>query len=245
MSRPAARRVRKCECERASPRLLAFVGPARRGRDCAPDGRACCLALASQLLGTPNDNTWENVSKLPDWQSRFPAWRPKDFLKDYAALGSSGVDLLRQLLAYDPRLRIVAKVRSHTRHARNARNARDSCSHCPRSPPLPLSPSNGAPRLQTSSPEAHGPSCKPRTLPQAMGPLPINGLPAVCPVRRTRSRRRTLTTSTRRASARVRCRRPRRDRRRLRGRLRVSEPWLASPCLAALGAGPAAPRRFL
>jgi len=62
-----------------------------------------------QLLGTPADDAWEGVSKLPDWQTRFPSWRRADMRSKYAALNDFGVDLLEDLLTYDPRERIVGK----------------------------------------------------------------------------------------------------------------------------------------
>ena len=62
-----------------------------------------------QLLGTPAEGTWEGVSKLPDWQSKFPSWERKDLNAAYGALGDDGVELLDALLAYDPRERIVGK----------------------------------------------------------------------------------------------------------------------------------------
>ena len=52
---------------------------------------------------------WPGVSALPDWQSRFPSWKKKDLAADYGNLGASGVELLDQLLTYEPKLRIVGK----------------------------------------------------------------------------------------------------------------------------------------
>ena len=65
--------------------------------------------LAVQLLGTPTDDTWKDVSLLPDWQAHFPSWKRQDLAHDYSALGIPGVDLLAHLLSYEPRLRIVGK----------------------------------------------------------------------------------------------------------------------------------------
>jgi len=62
-----------------------------------------------QLLGTPAENTWEGVSKLPDWQSKFPNWRRCNLRTSYAALSTNGVGLLEGLLAYDPRVRLAGK----------------------------------------------------------------------------------------------------------------------------------------
>ena len=53
------------------------------------------LALAAE-------NTWEGVSKLPDWQCKFPNWRRSNLRTSYAALSNHGVGLLEGLL--DPGL---------------------------------------------------------------------------------------------------------------------------------------------
>lgn len=60
-------------------------------------------------MGTPTDDTWENVSALPDWQTLFPRWERRDLRRTYTALGGAGVGLLEELLTYDPRQRIVGK----------------------------------------------------------------------------------------------------------------------------------------
>ena len=62
-----------------------------------------------QVLGTPTEEMWENVSHLPDWQKQFPRWKRTNLRLTYAALGGAGVGLLEQLLMYDPRERIVGK----------------------------------------------------------------------------------------------------------------------------------------
>ena len=62
-----------------------------------------------QLLGTPSPNVWEDVSNLPDFQTRFPTWKRQDLSRDYGALGTNGIDLLTKLITYDPRQRIVGK----------------------------------------------------------------------------------------------------------------------------------------
>ena len=62
-----------------------------------------------RLLGTPDEDSWENVSSLPDWQSRFPHWKKANLRTTYGTLGGAGVSLLEQLLIYDPRERIIGK----------------------------------------------------------------------------------------------------------------------------------------
>ena len=62
-----------------------------------------------RLLGTPKNDTWENVSSLPDWQSRFPSWKKTDLSQPYAVLGTHGIALLEALLIYNPKQRIAGK----------------------------------------------------------------------------------------------------------------------------------------
>ena len=59
-----------------------------------------------RVLGTPTEQA---VTALPDFQARFPAWKRSTLDRDYAVLGSAGVDLLEKLLSYDPQLRIIGK----------------------------------------------------------------------------------------------------------------------------------------
>ena len=61
-----------------------------------------------QLLGTPTEEVWPGVSALADFHMEFPRWAPKDLLDVVPGLGADGVDLLQQLLTYDPARRITA-----------------------------------------------------------------------------------------------------------------------------------------
>jgi len=62
-----------------------------------------------QVLGTPTEQTWPNVSELPDYQEGFPKWSAKPWESLCPALDEDGVDLLRQMLQYVPERRITAK----------------------------------------------------------------------------------------------------------------------------------------
>jgi cyclin-dependent kinase 2 len=62
-----------------------------------------------QVLGTPTEETWPNVSELPDYQEGFPKWSAKPWESLCPALDEDGVDLLRQMLQYVPERRITAK----------------------------------------------------------------------------------------------------------------------------------------
>ncbi|KAJ8352878.1 hypothetical protein SKAU_G00243540 [Synaphobranchus kaupii] len=60
-------------------------------------------------LGTPDEEVWPGVSRLPDYKSRFPRWSPQDLSKVTPKLQPSGLELLQQLLRYDPSQRVSAK----------------------------------------------------------------------------------------------------------------------------------------
>lgn len=60
-----------------------------------------------RTLGTPNETIWPGVSNLPDFKTSFPQWQPQElnsFITD-----PQGLDLLKQLLTYDPSQRVSAK----------------------------------------------------------------------------------------------------------------------------------------
>ncbi|KAG9395575.1 cyclin-dependent kinase 3 [Carpediemonas membranifera] len=61
-----------------------------------------------EILGTPTDQIWAGVTRLPDYASSFPSFDPTglDFLRP--RLGADGLDLLGKLLEYDPAHRISA-----------------------------------------------------------------------------------------------------------------------------------------
>jgi len=65
-------------------------------------------------LGTPNDEIWPKVSELPEYKLTFPKWKSKKLeeavtVDKNVLLDKDGIDLLRQLLIYDPAKRISAK----------------------------------------------------------------------------------------------------------------------------------------
>lgn len=62
-----------------------------------------------RILGTPDENTWPGVSGLPDFKSTFPKWGKKDIEQYVPGLEAAGVDLLEDMLVYDPAQRISAK----------------------------------------------------------------------------------------------------------------------------------------
>jgi len=65
-----------------------------------------------QKLGTPNNDVWPGVSELPDYKPTFPKWKPigwANIRNTLAQLGLVGVELLEQLMRYDPKARISAR----------------------------------------------------------------------------------------------------------------------------------------
>lgn len=71
-----------------------------------------------QKLGTPTEAMWPGLSELPDFKPTFPKWKPKGWVNirnTHAQLGNTGIDLLEQLMLYNPSTRISA--RAALRHA--------------------------------------------------------------------------------------------------------------------------------
>ncbi|KAK5078646.1 Cyclin-dependent kinase catalytic subunit [Lithohypha guttulata] len=62
-----------------------------------------------KLLGTPDENTWPGVTSFPDFKATFPKWRRESTQKFAPTLDEAGLDLLDQLLEYDPSRRLSAK----------------------------------------------------------------------------------------------------------------------------------------
>lgn len=61
-----------------------------------------------RLLGTPNEDVWPGVSKLMNWHE-YPQWGPQSLSKAVPGLEEAGVDLLSQMLQYEPSKRLSAK----------------------------------------------------------------------------------------------------------------------------------------
>eukprot|EP00892_Ulva_mutabilis_P005150 jgi/Ulvmu1/3006/UM015_0046.1 len=67
------------------------------------------LLTIFQILGTPTEKTWPGVTQLKDWHT-YPQWTSVD-MNAYMgeAMDEQGVDLLLQMLRYNPDERISAK----------------------------------------------------------------------------------------------------------------------------------------
>ena len=65
-----------------------------------------------RVLKTPTDDLWPGVSSLPDYKDTFPAWNSYSLpeqVKQGAEVDDNGLDLLAEMLIYDPAKRISAK----------------------------------------------------------------------------------------------------------------------------------------
>jgi len=66
-----------------------------------------------RLLGTPTEDTWPGVSALPDYKPTFPTWRGTPIEQSVPGLEPYGVDLLSDMMKYEPAKRITAKTALH------------------------------------------------------------------------------------------------------------------------------------
>ncbi|XP_001951975.1 cyclin-dependent kinase 1-like [Acyrthosiphon pisum] len=62
-----------------------------------------------RILTTPTEDTWPGVSDLKDYKPTFPKWSDNMLADSVKNLSSGGVDLMRQMLVYDPSKRINAR----------------------------------------------------------------------------------------------------------------------------------------
>eukprot|EP00759_Apiculatamorpha_spiralis_P040372 PhF_6_TR38966/c0_g1_i1/m.58308 len=62
-----------------------------------------------QILGTPTEASWSGVASLPDFKDAFPRWSKVPLENVVPNLDANGIDLLQQMLRYEPGDRISAK----------------------------------------------------------------------------------------------------------------------------------------
>lgn len=62
-----------------------------------------------RLLGTPHEGVWPGVTSLPDFKTTFPQWARSPLTRAVPDLDKFGIDLLSELITYDPAARISAK----------------------------------------------------------------------------------------------------------------------------------------
>lgn len=57
-------------------------------------------------MGTPNEDEWPGVTSLPDYKTSFPQWSATSLKKHVPGLNEDGLELLAELLVYDPSARM-------------------------------------------------------------------------------------------------------------------------------------------
>lgn len=62
-----------------------------------------------KVLGTPTKEVWPEVEYMSDYKETFPKWKRQNIASIVTKLDVHGINLLQQLLAYDPAVRISAK----------------------------------------------------------------------------------------------------------------------------------------
>ena len=62
-----------------------------------------------RVLGTPNEATWPGVTQLADFQDTFPKWERVSWREMVPSLEPLGLDLLSEMLRYEPSQRINAR----------------------------------------------------------------------------------------------------------------------------------------
>ncbi|KAI8980986.1 serine/threonine-protein kinase pef1 [Pilobolus umbonatus] len=62
-----------------------------------------------RFLGTPNEQTWPNISQLPEYKPTQVIYPAQHISQILTSVDSLGLDLLNRMLQYQPQLRISAK----------------------------------------------------------------------------------------------------------------------------------------
>jgi len=62
-----------------------------------------------RVLRTPTEDLWPGVTQLPDFKATFPNWQTLGLKNSMKKIEPAGLDLLDQMLVYDPAKRISAK----------------------------------------------------------------------------------------------------------------------------------------
>jgi serine/threonine protein kinase len=63
-----------------------------------------------RTLGTPTEESWRGCTALPDFKSNFPQWNKQDLKKIIPGADKLAIDLLEQMLIYEPNHRICARM---------------------------------------------------------------------------------------------------------------------------------------
>lgn len=70
------------------------------------------ISLICKAIGTPTDENWPGVTKLPEYtvdKEVFPVRTRSSYMEMFPTIGTEGVDLLMKTLALDPKKRITAR----------------------------------------------------------------------------------------------------------------------------------------
>jgi serine/threonine protein kinase len=62
-----------------------------------------------KILGTPDKDSWPEITSMPHYKDTFPKWSAKKLQDVLPNLDTNGIDLLAKMLCYDPNKRITAK----------------------------------------------------------------------------------------------------------------------------------------
>ena len=62
-----------------------------------------------RTLTTPTEEDWPGVTSMPDYKPTFPSWKTNSLAQSVKQMDNTGLDLLQEMLIYDPAQRISAK----------------------------------------------------------------------------------------------------------------------------------------
>lgn len=80
-----------------------------------------------RTIGTPDENSWPGVTRLPDYKPTFPRWEPQSLVKTVSGLDADAEDLILKLLIANPEARLPAKKALSHRYFRDVTIQRPRC----------------------------------------------------------------------------------------------------------------------
>ena len=88
---------------------LIFFEMAHRKPLFAGDSEIDQIFKIFQMHGTPNEETWPGITRLPDFKLTFPQFKSKGIKEYNSNIDEQGLDLLWKMIQIDPAKRISAK----------------------------------------------------------------------------------------------------------------------------------------